>query len=126
MTLEIDDEIEIINWVPPSVLPPNWRCIDRGIDGGLYKSRDGFTVIVSCCIERDGRAWVHLSVSRRDRVPNWDEMVRIKEIFLGKESLAVQVFPPRSEWVNLHPNCLHLYQCLDECPLPDFRKLGTI
>lgn len=117
---------QTIGWKPPTVLPQNWRMIDQGIDGAGYKSRNGFTVFISCCIERDGKHWVHLSVSRRDRIPNWEELVKIKEIFLGKEAEAIQVLPPRSKWVNFHPNCLHLYQCLDHNPIPDFRKLGTI
>lgn len=114
------------DWEPPTDLPKNWRILDRNQDRGVYKSRDGLTVIVSCCIESDGKHWVHLSVSRKKQMPSWAEFNRVKGIFLGEEALAVQVFAPRTEWVNDHDYCLHLYQCLDERPVPDFRKLGTI
>ena len=114
------------NWKPPTLLPDNWRILEVGIDGAAYRNRTGLAVMISCCIEADGKNWVHLSVSKRKEMPSWAELVQVKELFLGKDSLAIQVFPPRSEWVNHHNYCLHLYQCLDQRPVPDFRKLGTI
>ena len=117
-----------VDWNPPTAeqLPINWSVRELGLDGGAYKSRNGLAVIISCCIEEDGKNWVHLSVSRKNSMPTWGELVDVKEIFLGKNAVAIQVLPPRSEWVNVHPFCLHLYQCLDARPIPDFRKLGTI
>lgn len=114
------------NWQPPTNLPQNWKVIRLSKDGAAYKNRTGLAVIISCCVEADGLSWVHLSVSKRKQFPTWDEFVQVKELFLGRESLALQVLPPRTEWVNDHPFCLHLYQCLDQRPTPDFRKLGTI
>jgi hypothetical protein len=86
-----------IGWTPPSPdqIPQNWRQTRRGIDGAHYVSRTKLSVIISCCIEADGNHWVHLSVSRRDRLPTWQELNRVKEIFLGTESLALQVLVPR-------------------------------
>lgn len=125
-----EDEVKVkpqtAGWKPPTEIPSNWRLIKAGIDGAAYQSRNGLKVILSCCIEADEKNWVHLSVSRKNRLPDWAEFTQVKEIFLGKEALAIQVLAPRSEWVNHHPYCLHLYQCLDERPIPDFRKLGTI
>ena len=117
-----------VDWNPPTPeqLPINWSIKKLGSDGGFYKSRNGLAVIISCCVESDGKNWVHLSVSRKNSIPTWGELVDVKEIFLGKNAVAIQVLPPRSEWVNVHPFCLHLYQCLDDRPVPDFRKLGTI
>lgn len=114
------------NWKPPTELPQNWKIIRISEDGAAYRNRTGLLVIISCCIEGDGKNWVHLSVSKRKQCPSWDELVQVKELFLGKEALALQLLPPRSEWVNDHPFCLHLYQCLDERPVTDFRKNGTI
>ena len=123
---DINIRPQTADWKPPEKLPQNWRIIQRLTDGAFYRSRNGLKVMISCCLESDGKNWVHLSVSRRDRLPSWTEFVEVKELFLGKESLAIQVFVPRSEWVNDHQYCLHLYQCLDERPVPDFRKLNTI
>ncbi|PSB52046.1 hypothetical protein C7B67_08540 [filamentous cyanobacterium Phorm 6] len=124
-----------VEWNPPTAeeLPCNWSVqamryapASYEPDGGAYKSRDGLIVIISCSIEKDGNWWVHLSLSRKKSVPTWIDLVKVKEIFLGADALAIQVLPPRSEWVNVHEFCLHLYHCLDQRPIPDFRKLGTI
>lgn len=117
-----------VNWNPPTAeeLPCNWSVKAIGDDGGMYKSRDGLAVIISCSIERDGNSWVHLSVSRKKSIPTWVDLINVKEIFLGKDTLAIQILPSRSEYINVHEFCLHIYQCLEDRPIPDFRKLGTI
>ncbi len=121
-------ESVFIEWNPPSAsdLPANWSIKAIDDDGGMYKSRDGLAVIVSCSVEEDGKPWIHLSVSRKKSIPTWVDLVNVKEIFMGKDALAIQILPPRSEYINVHEFCLHLYQCLEDRPIPDFRKLGTI
>lgn len=57
--------------------------------------------------------WKHVSVSHRDRYPTWDEIIEVKELFLGKECSAMQLIPPRSKWLNLMENCFHLWHRLD-------------
>ncbi|MGB7709262.1 MAG: hypothetical protein WBL95_06935 [Microcoleus sp.] len=117
-----------VEWKPPQTqdLPVNWSIKKLGFGGGWYKSRDGLAVIISCSIEQDGKTWIHLSVSRKKSIPTWADLVKVKEIFLGTDALAIQVLVPRDEWINEHEFCLHLYQCLDDRPVPDFRKEGTI
>lgn len=58
----------------------------------------------------DGFGWEHVSVSRFDRPPLWDEMCQVKDLFWGPEDCVVQYHPPRSVYVNHHPNCLHLWR----------------
>lgn len=57
----------------------------------------------------------HVSVSPYDQsiTPTWDDMCRIKDIFWDEEELVVQVHPPKSEYVNIMPNCLHLWRDKD-------------
>lgn len=109
-------------WQPP-VLPPNWRAVmrdDKTRSMG-FKSRDGLVVLVFLGVEDDGNPWIHLSVSRRKSLPTWDELVKVKELFLGEEICAVQVIPPRSEYVNHHPYCLNIFARMDKRAVPDFR-----
>lgn len=111
--------------VAPRVLPPPWIELVRGEDGAAY--RNSFTsvqVVVSAARERDGKRWLHVSVSRPRHLPTWDELKSVKELFVGKDRYAVQVLPPEAEYVNLHPRCLHIFACLDEWPLPDFTRGG--
>jgi hypothetical protein len=106
----------------PMILPAGWKRLDAF----AYRYRDGLAVIVTQGLERDGKTWVHLSVSHRVRLPTWEELKAVREVFLGTDSVALQVLPPRSEWVNVHPNVMHLFKCLDGRPVPDFRRQGTL
>jgi hypothetical protein len=51
-------------------------------------------------------------------------LAEAKDMFLGRERLALHLFVPRSQHVHLHPYCLHLWCCLDGDPVPDFTN-GT-
>ncbi len=81
----------------------------------------GLFVMVSGAIELDGRRWIHVSVSRRDRLPSYDDLAAVKRTFVGDDRRALQVFAPVGEHFNLHRFCLHLWTCLDGDGLPDFR-----
>jgi hypothetical protein len=57
--------------------------------------------------------WEHVSVrhgSPSKRVPNWEEMCFVKDLFWGPEEAVIQFHPPRSEYVNNHPTVLHLWR----------------
>jgi hypothetical protein len=58
----------------------------------------------------DGEGWEHVSASFKDRCPTWDEMCKIKDLFWDAEDCVVQYHPPRSEYVNDFPYCLHLWR----------------
>jgi hypothetical protein len=64
------------------------------------------TVIVS-----DEGSWDHVSVSLKNRNPNWDEMCFVKDLFFEPEELAIQYHPPKSLYKNIHSHCLHLWRC---------------
>ena len=61
-------------------------------------------------IASDQLGWEHVSVSRKNRCPNWPEMCCIKDVFWDEEDLVAQYHPPKSEYVNNHPHCLHLWR----------------
>ncbi len=71
---------------------------------GQWRFR-GCIVIVS----KDDGLW-HLSISRKDRLPTYDELKDARYQFLPDVEYAIQVFPPKSEFVNLHTFCLHLWE----------------
>ena len=52
----------------------------------------------------------HVSVTCQNRPPNWAEMCFVKDIFWSENECAVQYHPPRSEYVNCHPYCLHIWK----------------
>jgi len=61
-------------------------------------------------IASSGEGWDHVSVSRRNRCPNWTEMEHIKRLFFKDDETAMQLHVPPSDHVNCHPYCLHLWR----------------
>lgn len=57
-----------------------------------------------------GGGWEHVSVSYPNRCPTWEEMCRVKDIFWNDHECVVQFHPPKSDYVNNHPYCLHLWR----------------
>lgn len=114
--------------VIPRVLPDGWQVLQPFGDGNAYQHRAGLRVIVSTADFPDGRDWMHISVSRKDRLPSWDDLKLVKNTFAGVQRVAYQVIAPADEHVNIHDFCLHLWTPLTgERPLPDFtRGTGSI
>lgn len=73
------------------------------------------------CHASDGGGWEHVSVVplSGNNVPTWKEMCAIKEMFFEDEEAVMQIHPKKSEYVNVHKNCLHLWRPTGaEMPLP--------
>ena len=111
-------------------VPAGWKLVQEGADGRAYRSIAGghATVIESVGREADGQVWHHVSLGRKDRRPTWDELAAVKEAFVGNR-YAYIVFPPRARYVNLHPNVLHVFSCLEGPEgrrLPEFSVGGSV
>lgn len=52
----------------------------------------------------------HISISHPHRYPSWDEIKAARYTLCPKEITMAMYLPPPDEFVNLHPNCFHLYQ----------------
>lgn len=83
------------------------------------------------CIATSGGGWDHVSVSIKstvrkvERCPTWEEMCFVKSLFWDDEESAMQLHPPKSQWVNNHPYCLHLWRPQDAAiPLPNPLMVG--
>lgn len=83
-----------------------------------------FTVIVSdgtdwAVMGLPGPPWEHVSMSHVSRTPTWEEMCWLKDLFFGPQECVVQFHPAKSAYVNVHPNCLHLWRIVGgEFPVP--------
>jgi hypothetical protein len=113
-------------WCPP--FPDNgWPVHRRGEDGWSFFSPGdkGLYVIYSGEIH-DGKKWLHVSMSRRSRMPSYDDVQRVRKAFIGIAAQTIMVWPPDGEkYINFHPYCLHLYSCVEGGDgLPDFSQ-GT-
>ncbi|MES2367677.1 MAG: hypothetical protein V4563_17505 [Pseudomonadota bacterium] len=79
-----------------------------GNNGKFFVKREigaPFQIIAS-----DGEGWEHVSVSLPSRCPTWEEMCFVKDMFWDGEDCVIQFHPPKSEYVNHHPYCLHLWR----------------
>ena len=87
---------------------------------GAFSFPDGLFIIVS-----DGMGWEHVSVSRKSRMPSYEDLTRAKEIFWDEEDCAMQLFVPKSQHINCHQYCLHLWRPLeDDIPMPPGIMVG--
>lgn len=87
----------------------------------------------------DGFGWEHVSVSavipparkgKKGRkaiwkVPTWDEMCFIKDLFWKEDETVVQYHPSQEVYVNTQPFVLHLWRPTElEIPLPPTSLIG--
>ena len=66
-----------------------------------------------CLVSREGEFW-HLSISHPTRYPKWDEIKEARYALLPDGITMGILFPPKSEYVNIHPNCFHLHEVHSE------------
>ena len=86
--------------------------IERVASDGLAASLvyPGYKVRAVYIVASWGGGWEHVSVSLKNRCPTWDEMCMVKEIFWKDDEVVVQFHPKKSEYVNIHPYCLHMWR----------------
>jgi len=101
-----------------------WRKVEEREDGSAYKN-DGLLVIKGGEIH-NGKRWIHVSLSRKNRIPDYDDMTRVKRDFIGEDKRAIMILPSKLYWVNIHQYCLHLFHCEDGDGLPEFSRNGMI
>jgi len=57
----------------------------------------------------DALLW-HLSISCKDRYPGWNEIKDARYTLLPLGLTFAMLLPPSGEYVNIHPNCFHLWE----------------
>ena len=115
-------------------VPEQFRLTDAGnplASDSSYGNNGCFTFYarrkdsVIRVIASDGMGWEHVSVSRPDRCPSWEDMCLVKSLFWDEEDCVIQYHPPKSQYVNNHPYCLHLWRPVGiELPMPPSMMVG--
>lgn len=114
MTFHVPEKFRVTR---PGMPPGDETC-------GLFsiKLQHGQSVFV---IASTGMGWEHVSVSRKDRAPLWDEMCQVKALFWDDDDCVMQLHPPKADYVNNHSKCLHLWRPLDRfIPRPPAYLVG--
>lgn len=74
-------------------------------DTKVYYSDTGCKILVS----KESSKW-HLSISHEDRQPTYEELKEARYKLCPDNIYMAQIFPPKSQFINIHKNCFHLYQ----------------
>lgn len=95
----------------PSRLPSSWKMIQSPLPASshAFAHVSGLAVMSSLATMANGTRWMHISCSRKNKLPSWEDLKAIKRWFIGDDAPAVQVLPREADYVNIHPNCLHLW-----------------
>jgi len=98
-----------------------------GLNGAFVVKRGKHTLIF-CIVSNGhgwdaagfaGKVWEHVSVSLKERTPTYEEMDYIKRLFWKDDETVMQLHVPRTDHINIHDNCLHLWRPKDGMiPLP--------
>lgn len=70
---------------------------------------DSETTKLRVIVSKDVGHW-HLSISHPDRYPTLDEIRDVRYLFLPDNVTMAMIYPPMNEYVNVHPNCFHLWE----------------
>ena len=82
-----------------------------GIRTGMINLPTG--VRCSVVVGRNEEGWEHVSIELyARRLPTWDEMCFVKDIFWDDEEEVVQIHPRKSEYVDM-TEALHLWRPKD-------------
>ena len=112
------------------ILPISWQEMRISMNSPLYGIKaylrnDQLQVLFSY-INMEGKPWLHVSLSRPKKIPSYEDMYCVKQIFIGDDLQAVQIFPKKEKHLNINEYVLHLWCALEGDGLPDFGKYGTI
>ena len=103
-------------------VPEKYRILDGALPSTAADGNNGAFALPAqignrqlLVIASDGAGWEHVSVrcfetGTRTRTPTWDEMCYVKNLFWDDEDVVMQLHPRQCEYVDLHPNVLHLWR----------------
>jgi hypothetical protein len=98
-----------------------YRLQEAGGDheGGAFEVPSPYGIGKLRVIASTGVGWDHVSVSKSNSTPTWNEMDFIKRLFFKDGETAMQLHVPPKKHINHHPHCLHLWRPTDqEIPTP--------
>lgn len=94
------------------------RMTDSELYGYIRLRKSGkpldYTLIVSADqVSDNGKYHVeHASIACFDHshIPSWEEMCEFKNIIWQDEEECYQIFPKKSQYVNIMQNCMHIWR----------------
>lgn len=77
-----------------------------------FSSNTGLKMIYSLDQTQHGKLH-HLSISRENRYPDWDDIVKSKEEIMGDID-TMMIIPKKEDYVNISKNCFHVWETPEE------------
>lgn len=113
-----DEFLELWREQQPDVTPPRWYRHPNGLTAAIGREPYGHDY------DDPDMRW-HISVRYGDpgingRVPTWEEIVQTAHELRPGVPFVVGV-PPRSWWMNVHPDVLHLVETRDAALIASWR-----
>lgn len=69
--------------------------------------------------------WEHLSVSFKNKIPSWEVMNEMKEMFFKDDEDAFQYHPKKDDYINNNEYTLHIWRPLETTiPVPPHITVG--
>ena len=108
-------------------VPSYYKLIDMTVYHLLAKDADdyikkyewnGLSIIVSVGLYNN-KEWLHVSFARKSRIPDYNDIQRVRRDFIGEDKKCFMVFPKEENYVNIHKYCLHLWYS-EDADIPDF------
>ncbi len=84
-------------------IPPEVRPL---LEPGSRAYRMGRCQII---VSQQQAGW-HLSISRPERLPTWEEVRDARYELVPDDATMALLLPPKTEYVNVHDYCLQLYE----------------
>lgn len=107
-------DVAICKAAPLPEAPKDWKyvgtaLIDTG-DCAVYQHKAStLSVLRSIDDLGDGRKTLHVSVSRKGKLPSWEDLRLCKTLFMGPDVDAYHVIPRATDYVNMNQNTMHLW-----------------
>lgn len=85
----------------------------------LVQSKNHLVQLAVICADGDNEyGWEHVSLhaieikkgKRIERIPTWEEMCEVKDLFFEEDETVIQFHPAKEEYVNDNPYVLHLWR----------------
>lgn len=92
-----------------AVLPSGWTEDGIWMGHARVYHKHGQVRVVHSIDLADGKWWDHVSVSRKRKIPSWEDLARVKDVIIGKRREAIQVLPREEDYVNVCEYCLHFW-----------------
>lgn len=113
LTLRIDDDgLERTLTFDPlgeMTLPKHLTNLAVDVPVSVW-TRKKFTILFGQEPTKHGNLW-HLSISHKDRDPEWPVIKAAKMACFPADMDVMMVLPAQDDYVNLHPHCFHLWEC---------------